>query len=412
LVYKSGEHQILQDRPLQHLENRLDAESIADLLETVLPAKPRPLPLHEPTFAGNEWSYVRECLDTGWVSSVGSYVDRFEGMVSDYTGAKYVIATVSGTAALHICLRLVGVEPGDEVLLPSLTFVATANAVKYCGAEPHFVESDERTLGVDPVKLIDYLKETARLRTDGCFNKRTGARIRALVPMHTFGHPVDLEPVLELCPRFRLELVEDAAESLGSYYMGRHTGCFGKAAALSFNGNKVVTTGGGGAILTNDCSIAKLARHITTTARVAHRWSFVHDQVGYNYRMPNLNAALGCAQLEQLPRFIEKKRILARKYMDAFRDVVGLRVFKEPPLARSNYWLNALFLDESYASQRDEVLDATHQRGLITRPPWILISKLVMYQRSPRMELPVAEKLQRRIINLPSSPSLIGDEET
>jgi perosamine synthetase len=408
MVQKSGEHQILQSRHLQHLEDRLDVESVADLLEAVLPSARRPLPLHEPTFGGNEWSYVKECLDTGWVSSAGSYVDRLEGMLSEYTGAKHAIATVNGTAALFICLKLVGVGPGDEVLVPSLTFVATANAVKYCGAVPHFVESDERTMGIDPDKLADYLKGIAKLQSDGCFNKQSGARIKALVPMHTFGHPTDLDPLLELCERFGLELVEDAAESLGSYYKGRHTGCFGKTSALSFNGNKVVTTGGGGAILTNDASIANLAKHLTTTARISHRWSFVHDQIGYNYRLPNINAALGCAQLEQLPRFLEQKRLLAKKYADAFRDVFGVRIFTERPFARSNYWLNVLILDEPYAHQRDEVLEVTQRRGLMTRPTWTPMHKLAMYQGSPKMQLSITENLEQRIVNLPSSASLVG----
>lgn len=412
MVQESGESQILQGRHLQHIGSRLDVEKVVTILETVLPRNRRPLPLHEPCFSGNEWSYVRDCLDTGWVSSVGSYVDRLEFMLSEYSGAKHVIATVNGTAALFICLKLVAVEPGDEVLVPALTFVATANAVAYCGAEPHFVESDEMTLGIDAYKLSAYLKEMAFVRNHCCFNKRTGARIKAIVPMHTFGHPVDLDPLLDLCERFKLELVEDAAESLGSYYKGRHTGCFGKAAALSFNGNKIVTTGGGGAILTNDSYIARSAKHITTTARLPHKWSFVHDQVGYNYRMPNLNAALGCAQLEQLPKFLEKKRLLVQKYMDAFQDIPGIRIFGEPPFGRSNYWLNALILDGSHANQRDEVLEATHQRGLLTRPVWALMHKLAMYQNSPRMELSVAENLEQRIINLPSSPSLVVDEET
>jgi len=410
MVHHSEESHILQSGQIQHIDRRLDVDRIVAVLEAVLPRNRRPLPLHEPCFGGNEWAYVRDCLDTGWVSSVGSYVDRFESMLSEYTGAAKAIATVNGTAALYICLKLVSVEPGDEVLVPALTFVATANAVAYCGAIPHFVDVDEMTLGMDARKLSEYLKDTAFVRNHCCYNKRTGARIKAVVPMHTFGHPVDLEPLLEVCKTFQLELIEDAAESLGSYYKGRHTGSFSNVAALSFNGNKVVTTGGGGAVLTNDSDIARLAKHITTTARVPDRWSVSHDQIGYNYRMPNINAALGCAQLEQLPRFLEKKRLLARKYMDAFLDVFGVRVFSEAPFATSNYWLNTLLLDEPYACQRDEVLEATHQRGFITRPAWVLIPKLRMYGHSPKMELPVAEKLEQTIINLPSSPSLLVDD--
>jgi len=411
MVYESRESQVLQSRHIQHV-GQLDTAKIVAILETVLPQNRRPLPLHEPWFDGNEWAYIKDCLDTGWVSSVGSYVDRLELMLGDITGSEYAIATVNGTAALYICLKLVSVEPGDEVLVPALTFVATANSVSYCGAVPHFVESDEMTLGMDVAKLSEYLKEMAFVRSRCCFNKRTGARIKAVVPMHTFGHPVDLEPLVELCDRFKLDLVEDAAESLGTHYKGRHTGCFGKAAALSFNGNKIVTTGGGGAILTNDSEFARLAKHITTTARVPHRWSFLHDQVGYNYRLPNLNAALGCAQVEQLPKFLEKKRLLAQKYVDAFLGVQGVHIFMEPTFARSNYWLNTLLLDEPSARQRDELLDATHQRGIMTRPAWALMPKLPMYRHCPQMELSVAEKLEQRIISLPSSPSLIVDEET
>lgn len=375
-----------------------------------MPADRGPFTLHEPCFAGNEWGYVKETLDTGWVSSVGSYVDRFEAKLCEFTGAKHATATASGTAALHICLKLAGVESGDEVLVPALTFVATANAVAYCGAMPHFVDSSETTLGMDPVTLAVYLQEMTILRGRTCFNRRTGARIRAVVPMHTFGHPVDLDAMVELAERFGLVLVEDAAESLGSYYKGHHTGCFGKLSALSFNGNKVVTTGGGGAILTNESSLAQMAKHVTTTAKLPHPWSFVHDQIGYNYRLPNINAALGCAQLEQLPGFLKKKRQLAAKYVGAFRDVAGVRLFTEPSFATSNYWLNVLLLDEPFAPQRDDLLAAAHQAGFLSRPAWTSLHKLPMYCTCPRMDLSVTEQLERRLINLPSSPSLVADE--
>jgi perosamine synthetase len=337
-------------------------------------------------------------------------VDRFEAELCEFTGAKHAVATASGTAALHICLKLAGVESGDEVLVPALTFVATANAVAYCSAVPHFVDSSEITLGMDPARLAAYLQETTILRGHTCFNSRTGARIRAVLPMHTFGCPVDLNPLIEVAERFGLVLVEDAAESLGSYYKGRHTGCFGKLAALSFNGNKVVTTGGGGAILTNDSSLAQMAKHVTTTAKLPHPWAFVHDQVGYNYRLPNINAALGCAQLEQLPGFLKKKRQLAAKYASAFRDVAGVSLFTEPPFATSNYWLNVLLLDEPLVSQRDELLAAAHQAGFLSRPAWTPLHKLPMFCAYPRMDLPVTEQLERRVINLPSSPSLVADE--
>ena len=250
--------------------------AVLDSLRRVLPEQDGLIPLHEPKFSGNEWKYVKDCLDSTYVSSVGQYVDRFEEELKKYTGVKHAVAVVNGTAALHICLKIVGVERGDEVLVPTLTFVATANAVSYCGATPHFIDSDQSTLGIDPQKLDTYLKDISEIRTEGCFNKKTGHRIKAVMPMHTFGHPVDIDPLIEVCDRYKLELVEDAAESLGSFYKGRHTGSWGKASALSFNGNKVITTGGGGAILTNDDQLGKLAKHLTTTAKVSHKWLFIH----------------------------------------------------------------------------------------------------------------------------------------
>jgi perosamine synthetase len=386
---------------------RCDPQEIAHALREVLPAERDFISLNEPCFNGNEWTYVKECLDSGWVSSVGKFVDRFEEDLSRYTGAKHAIAVVNGTAALHICLLLAGVVPGDEVLIPTLTFIATANAVSYCGAIPHFIDSEERTLGIDPVELAARLAEIAELRPDGCYNRQTGRRIKALVPMHTFGHPVDLDPLLETCRELRIELIEDAAESVGSLYKGRHTGTFGRLSALSFNGNKTITTGGGGAILTNDEELGKLARHITTTAKVPHRWEFNHDMIGYNYRMPNINAALGCAQLEQLPEFLAAKRSLAERYQKIFSGIGGICFFSEPEFARSNYWLNTLLLDEECTGDRDALLTATNDVGIMTRPSWTLIHKLPMFADRPKMELLVAESLERRLINIPSSAGLL-----
>lgn len=375
-------------------------------LESVLPLGHGLVPLHEPDFKGNEWVYVKECIDTGWVSSVGKFVDRFEADIANYTGAKRAIAVVNGTAALHMCLLLVGVRPDDEVLIPALTFVATANAVSYCGAVPHFVDSEERTLGLDPHKLGEYLKEIADVRSDGCFNRKTGRRIKAVVPMHTFGHPVNLDPLVEVCDRYQIDLVEDAAESLGSLYKGQHTGNRGRCAALSFNGNKIITTGGGGAILTNDDELGKKAKHLTTTAKIPHRWEFYHDSIGYNYRLPNLNAALGCAQMELLPEFIEAKRLVALNYQKAFAGVAGVTLFKEPDFARSNYWLNVLLLDEASADQRDALLAAANDNGIMSRPAWTLLNNLGMFSKSPAMQLTTANNLYRRLINIPSSASL------
>lgn len=389
------------------MKKKLDVKNIVEILNRMLPEK-RPVALHEPVFAGNEWDYVKECLDTGWVSSAGKFVDRFEELIATFTGVRKAVAVVNGTAALHICLLLVGVKPGDEVLVPALTFVATANAVTYCGAIPHFVDSDEKTLGLDPYKLAEYLGEIAEVLPSGCYNKITKRRISAVVPMHTFGHPVDLDPLVEVCLRYKLELVEDAAESLGSYYKGRHTGNWGKASAFSFNGNKIITTGGGGAILTNDESLGIIAKHLTKTAKTPHKWAFNHDMVGYNYRLPNINAALGCAQMERLTEFIRRKRALAEGYRRAFAEVEGVKFFSEPDFARSNYWLNVLLLDKEFSGERDSFLELSNSLGIMTRPAWTLMHKLSMYRECPRMDLTVAEDLERRIINIPSS-AFLGD---
>jgi len=383
------------------------AVAIAERLLACLPIVEESHALHEPYFVGAEWTYVKECLDTGWVSSAGSYVDRFEEDLAEYTGAKRAVAVVNGTAALHVCLRLAGVVAGDEVLLPALTFVATANAVSYQQAIPHFVDSEAATLGVDAAKLEAYLDSIAEMRDGVCVNTNTGRPIRALVPMHTYGHPADIEGLKNVSERFNLALIEDAAESLGSFYKGRHTGTFGRCAALSFNGNKIITTGGGGAILTNNDDLADRAKHLTTTAKKPHAWEYVHDQVGYNYRLPNINAALGCAQLEQLPDFLQKKRALAKRYADAFSDAEGASFYTQPKHAKSNYWLNVLLLDRDHAKYRDDVLAVTNDRGLMTRPTWELMSDLPMYRECPSVDLSTARDLQRRIINIPSSPALV-----
>ena len=365
-----------------------------------------PLALHEPRFHGNEWSYLKECLDSTFVSSVGKFVDRFEDDLANYTGAKRAVAVVNGTAALHVALLLAGVRAGEEVLLPALTFIATANAVTYCHATPHFVDSKELSLGMDAVALREYLSTIAEIRNNQCINRSTGRVIRAMVPMHTFGHPVDIDALLGIAHDFHLQLIEDAAESLGSTVGGQHTGTFGLMGTLSFNGNKTITTGGGGAILTNDVELGRRAKHITTTAKLPHRWKFVHDEVGFNYRLPNLNAALGCAQLEQLPGFLRDKRRLFEQYQLAFANVSGAHLVAEPAGCSSNYWLQTLLLDTSHAEQRDVVLAATNDAGLMTRPIWALMNRLPMYANAPSAPLPVAGSLERRIINIPSSSGL------
>lgn len=383
------------------------ADSIAARVRTV--TGNRDVALHEPHLRGNELAYVRDCIETGWVSSVGAYVDRFERDLVAITGVAYAIAVSNGTSGLHVALRLVGVLPGDEVLVPALSFVATANAVSHCGAMPHFVDSDFTTLGVDAVALGQYLREIADIRKTGTYNQRTGRRIAAIVPMHTFGHPVDMPALQAVAKEYSLPIVEDAAESLGSSIGTTHTGNFGQCAVLSFNGNKVVTTGGGGAILTNDPVLAKHAKHLTTTAKLPHAWAFFHDEVGYNFRMPNINAALGCGQLERLDSFLAAKRELTSRYQAAFADLSEAELFVERQGTRANYWLQTLILAPDYAKQRDSILAATNSAGQSTRPVWELLSHLPMYEACESMPLPTATALAARIINLPSSPQLVGD---
>lgn len=387
-------------------DSSLDLHEIVRAIKSVLPQNQGRIGLHEPVFAGKEWAYTKECLDTGWVSSVGKFVDKFEKDLAEFTGVKRAVAVANGTSALHICLLLAGVQPNDEVLVPALTFVATANAVAYCGAIPHFVDSEYRSLGMDAVKLNEYLNEYAEIRDEYCYNKTTGRRIKAVVPMHTFGHPVDLEAFVALCDKFKLFLIEDAAESVGSYYKGKHTGNWGILSAVSFNGNKIITTGGGGAILTNDEELGSFAKHVTTQAKLPHQWEFFHDHIGYNYRMPNINAALGCAQLEQLPGFIEQKRQLAKKYKKALADIPGIIFQNEPPFAQSNYWLNAILLEERYADKRDELLVLANDNGIMARPVWNLMYTLPMFKTCPRMKCDTAESIFQRLVNIPSSANL------
>lgn len=371
-----------------------------------------PVGLHEPSFDGRELDYLRECLDSTFVSSVGMFVDKFEDELAKFTGAKHAIAVVNGTSALHVALKLAGVQAGDEVLLPALTFIATANAVTYCNAMPHFVDSEPLTLGIDVDKLQEYLISSTEQRSGRCINRFTGRVISAIVPMHTFGHPVNLDGLMSIAHNYHIALVEDAAESLGSYYFGRHTGTIGLFGILSFNGNKIITTGGGGAILTNDSNLAKHAKHLTTTAKLLHRWEFRHDEIGFNYRMPNLNAALGCAQLEKLKEKLDNKRELYLRYKDAFTKVDGVNLMSEPANCKSNYWLQTLLLDAERASMRDEILIAANDAKIMSRPVWELISNLVPFQNCQAMDLDQAKQLAKRIINIPSSYQLsVGDHE-
>ena len=375
-------------------------------LQEVLGVPDRLIALHEPEFTGNESVLVQDCLNSTFVSSVGKYVDQFEAMLADYTGTKHAVAVVNGTAALHIALKLAGVQSQDEVLLPTLSFVATANAVAHCSAVPHFVDSSLDTMGIDPIALAEYLSTTAEPISDGLRNRHTGRRIAAIVPMHTYGHPVDMATLMEVANRYKLPVVEDAAESLGSTYQGRHTGTFGKLGTLSFNGNKIITTGGGGAILTNDAELARHAKYLTTTAKRPHRWEFFHDEIAWNYRLPNLNAALGCAQMERMPDFLVRKRELANRYQTAFSLLSGIRFVAEPVQSRSNYWLNTMQLEVPEMNMRDQMLAAANTAGYQCRPTWTLLHKLPMFANCPHAPLPVAERLEASLINLPSSAKL------
>lgn len=358
------------------------------------------IPLHEPKFIGNEKAYLMECIDSTFVSSVGKYVDRFEQMMATYTGAKYAVATVNGTAALHIALKLVGVTQGDEVITQPLSFVATCNAISYCGAHPVFVDVDRDTLGMSPSSLLDFLSANATQTSAGCINKSTGRRISAVVPMHTFGLPCRIDEIAGICEKFNIPLLEDAAESLGSYYLGKHTGTFGKLAAFSFNGNKTITTGGGGMIITDDEALAKRAKHITTTAKQPHPYEFVHDEIGYNYRLPNINAALGCAQMENLPQLLKSKRETALAYADFF-SALNINFVSEPAQTNTNNWLNAIILDSK--QEREEFLKELNAAGVMSRPIWRLMNELPMFRDCQSSDLSNAKWLEERVVNIPSS---------
>ena len=358
------------------------------------------IPLHAPVFPGREKEYVADTIESTFVSSVGAYVDRFEQDMANYTGSPKAVATVNGTAALHISLKLAGVEASDLVITQPLTFVATCNAIAYCNAEPVFIDIDRDTLGLSAKALEAWLDEHAKLDSEGvCRTRADNKVVRACVPMHTFGHPADLDGLVSVTRRWNIALVEDAAESLGSYYKGKHTGTFGALGTLSFNGNKIMTTGGGGMILAGE-ALATRAKHLTTTAKKPHPFEYIHDELGYNYRLPNLNAALGCAQLEQLETFIEAKRALAAAY-EGFFSGTDLEFVKEPADCRSNYWLNAVICEDK--AHRDELLETTNQQGVMTRPIWALMNHLTMYQSCRRGDLSNSEWLEARVVNLPSS---------
>ncbi len=356
--------------------------------------------LHSPVFIGNEKKYLAECIDSTYVSSVGKFVDLFEGKVAAYTGANKAVVCVNGTSALYLALKLAGVETSDEVITQPLTFIATANAISYCCAKAIFIDVEKTTLGLDPIALEAFLSTESIIRDGVCYNKTTGRRIKACVPMHTFGHPCRIDEISIVCEKYSIELIEDAAESIGSFYKGRHTGTFGKIGVLSFNGNKTITTGGGGMLLFNDENLAKKAKHLSTQAKVPHKWEFVHDEIGFNYRMPNINAALGVAQMESLPLFIRKKRELSEEYNKFFKKV-NIDFFQEPKYSYSNYWLNVIILGSEI--ERDLFLTESNSQGIMTRPVWRLMNKLPMFIGCQSGELSNSNWLEKRIVNIPSS---------
>ncbi len=358
------------------------------------------IPLHTPYFGGNEKKYLEECIDTTFVSSVGKFVDLFEETMEKYTGAKKAVVCVNGTNALHLALLLVGVKEEDEVLTQALTFIATANAISYIKAKPIFLDVDRNTLGLSYIALKNWLEENAEVKNNECFNKVTSRRIKACVPMHTFGHPVEIDKLLEICKEYYIELVEDAAESLGSFYSGKHTGTFGKVGILSFNGNKTITTGGGGMLLFQDEELGNLAKHLSTQAKVPHRWKFIHDYIGFNYRMPNINAALGCAQMENIEEIIVNKRKTAEKYK-SFCENNHINFVEEPENSKSNYWLNALILENK--EEREQFLEYTNNNKVMTRPIWGLMNKLPMFSDCQTDNLLNTQWLEERVVNIPSS---------
>lgn len=383
--------------------NQLTFENLTYFIKSQFPGKDF-IPLHAPTFAGNEKKYLIDSIDSTFVSSVGAYVNRFEEMMCEITGANYSIAIVNGTSALHMGLILAGVNRGDEVLSQSLTFIATCNAINYIGAKPVFIDVDKHTLGMSPDSMVEYLNQNAEIRNDGdTYNKKSGSKIKACVPMHTFGLPCRIDEIAEICKKWNITLIEDSAESLGSYYKGKHTGIYGELGIFSFNGNKTVTCGGGGAIVTNNSSIAKRAKHLTTQAKVNHPWAFTHDEIGYNYRMPNLNAALACAQLEQLTEFLLNKRELAKNYYMFFKES-NIEFVDEPINSKANFWLNAILLKDK--SERDNFLKYSNDNGVMTRPVWDLMHTLKMFEDSDYGNLNNSLWIADRLVNIPSSVRL------
>ena len=363
--------------------------------------------LHEPLFFGKEKNYLKNTINQNSVSSTGKYVNLFEKRIKDYTKAKFAIAVVNGTQAIYISLKACGVKRNEEVLVPALTFVGTVNAISYLGAKPHFVDSKINNFGINCLKLKKYLNKITKFKNSKCINKRTGRVIKAILPVHVFGHPCNIQNIIKIAKEFNLSVIEDAAEALGSFYKKKHLGTFGDVGCISFNGNKIITTGGGGMVITNKKKLATKIKHLSTTAKLKHKWEYIHDEIGYNFRMPNLNAALGLAQFEKIHIFLKAKRVLFKKYLNAFNNVKGISLYKEPKDARSNYWLQTLILNKNNSSLKNKILKESHKKLIFIRPAWKLISELKPYKKNQKMNLSGAREIYNKTINLPSSQSLV-----
>lgn len=388
-------------------KKRTKSADLAEIITKVV-GHERPLYLHEPEFGELDKKLVLDCIETGWVSSTGRYVEEFEKKICEFTGANYAVVVTNGTSALHLSLIEAGAGPQDEILCPAVTFVATANAISYVGATPHFIDSSLSTLGIDPSALDAYLETIAETKDGVTFNKHSGKKIRFIMPVHVFGHPVDMDMLVDVSNKHNLSIIEDASEGLGSFHNGIHVGLFGRSGVLSFNGNKILTTGGGGAIITDSIKIAERLKHLSTTAKVNSGYEFIHDEVGYNYRLPNLNAALGCAQIEHLPSALKRKRKLANKYKQEFDKHADFRFIEEPENCKSNFWLNAIFCENANHAEVIQIINDLEQYGIFCRPIWKLMPKLKMYSFSPKAPLIKAESIERTLISLPSSAKL-GD---
>ena len=379
--------------------------NINQAIRSVVGNKKKYVPLHEPVFRNDEFAYVNDCLKTTMVSTSGKYVDEFEKKIKQFTKAKYAIAVTSGTTGLHLSLKLLNVDYRSEVLVPALTFVATANAVAHCGATAHFIDIDNETFGIDIIKLRKYLKSQTIIRNNQCVNIKTNRIIKAIIPVHVFGHMTDMDKLKSLSNEFKLKIVEDATEALGSYYNNKHAGTFGTFGVLSFNGNKIITTGGGGMILTNDKRLAKKTKHLSTTAKKNHKWKYIHDEIGYNYRLPNINAALGIPQINRISQILKNKKKLFLRYKKAFLKIPNVKIKDQPKNSQSNYWLNTICLDKKIFNLRDKILDNLNKSGIFARPAWELLSNLKPYRNNPKMDLN-SKAIVKSIINIPSSYNL------